>query len=254
MKKTFAAAVVAAALVLVLEGAYAFTVIDPTNLVQNVISARQAVLTVENEIRQLTMLGKQYENLTRQVQGIGSDVLARNTATTLGVHEVANLANLLRATQVLRGDLASIQKSFDTRLQEAQIMGVSWEGYVAAENRRIGNNNEAAVARVRAEQHALDRVNKDYEFVREQADKIPESSGVHASMQQLNVQMNRVIQQNAEFQRMFAIANGSQAAEQQIQAAEQQKRALDSQEKANEMYRKNESGGRKSMEAWFNAK
>ena len=129
-------------------------------------------------------------------------------------------------------------------------MNIPWSQYVQMEGARVQRSEQAAVARVRSEKHAMERIEKDYQFIREQADRIPASAGIHESMQQLNVQMNRMLQQNAEILRNLALANGSQAAERQMQELEQRNRSEAAGAMLKQQLETSESAGRSKFLNW----
>lgn len=230
--------------------AYSFVVFDPTNFIQNLISAVQAIETVSNAVQQLSTLREQYMTLQRQAQSITSGALTSNLRTMLSDTDVSGLADILRATKDMRQSVQQVQQSFTGRLDEARLLNISWDKYVEFDKKRISNSESAAVARVRMEQYALDRVQKDYEFVRDQAARIPASAGLHESMQQMNLQMNRMLQQNGAFMQMMAVTNGSQAAEKEIQAAEKAARELTAKKALDDALRGAEDGGRASFNKW----
>ena len=76
----------------------------------------------------------------------------------------------------------------------------------------------------------MKRIETDYSFIREEGTKIGASAGLHESMQQMNLQMNRLLQMNAEVMRQAALAQGTQDAEKKMQENEDAARKLASQE------------------------
>jgi P-type conjugative transfer protein TrbJ len=230
--------------------AHAFVVFDPTNFVQNLISAVQAIEMVSNAVQQLSTLRDQYVTLQRQAQSITSGALTTNLRSMLSSNDLSGLADMMRATKDMRQSVQQVQQSFSGRLDEAQLLNLTWDKYVEFDKRRISNSESSAVARIQMEQFALDRVQKDYDFVRDQAARIPASAGLHESMQQMNLQMNRMLQQNGAFMQMMAVANGSQAAEKDIQAAEKSAREVAAAKVLDDAVRGAEDGGRASFKRW----
>lgn len=227
-------------------------VFDPTNYAQNLISAKEAVKEVRTGLEQLKVQYEQYDTLVKQVKSLDPHTMNMLLNGMPMPDEVKNLAKVLVATQSLNGNIESVQKAFQFRLDESRLRKMTWQKYLEQEAARIANRESAAIARVRAEKHAMQRIEQDYEFIRDQSDRIPKSAGVHESMQQLNVQMNRMLQQNAELLRAVALAQGSQAAEEQIRAAEKETRAITASDEINEKIRSVETSGSESFRNWLN--
>lgn len=205
--------------------ARAITFIDPVNLIQNFISALEAVKQVGLTYQQLQVQWQQAQAMARQLQSMDPAQIAGVLGDITGRDELLQLERALAANRDLIGSLNTIRRGFDERLDTARLMKLTWQEYVAWERNRIARKEEAALARVQAEAHAMKRIEADYEFARDLAAKIPASSGTHEAVQQMNVQMNRVIQQNAELLRQFSTAMGRATAERDMQEAEDAARA-----------------------------
>lgn len=205
--------------------ARAFPVIDVANLMQNIFAAYQSMqqLTtvysqLETQLQQLKVMKEQLKTMDpSQIAGIAGDIT--------GVEELHQLERALAANRDLLGSIKKVKEGFDQRLDTAKLMKLTWKEYVAWEQKRLARREEAAVARVQAEVHAMKRIESDYEFVRQQAEKIASTSGTHEAMQQMNLQMNRFIQQNAEFMRQLSTAFGRATAEREMQETEDKARA-----------------------------
>lgn len=228
-------------------------VYDPTNYVQNLISANNAVREVANGVEQIRAQYMQYNTMVRQLQSVNSETLLKNAQTMLRGTDLPTLNAVLSATSALSTNITRIEHSFRGRLDESRMLRMPWNQYLAREEQRLQRSEEAAISRVKAEKHAMERIERDYEFIRDQADRIPASAGMHESMQQLNVQVNRMLQQNAEILRAVALANGSQAAEKQLQEVEAQARNKAAAQRVRETVESTESGGRSSFQNWLNS-
>lgn len=226
-------------------------VYDPTNWAQNLATAESMAKQVSTAYRQLLNQYQQYDTMVRQLQGIDPGAVLRNIQDAMTPEDLANVRRALAAVEDLSADIRTVRESVNKRLDEAKLLKMNWSDYITWEGHRIGRSEEAAIKRVEAERHALERIEKDYAFVREQAAKIPMSAGVHESTQQLNVQMNRLIQQNAEVIRQLALANGSQAAERQLQEAEERKRAAVVADHMRTRLEEGRAAGRNQVRAWI---
>ncbi|MET0348856.1 MAG: hypothetical protein ABW067_03610 [Rhizobacter sp.] len=205
--------------------ARAITFIDPVNLIQNFISALEAVEQVGLTYEQLQYQWQQAQSMARQLKSMDPSQIAGVLGDITGREELLQLERALAANRDLIGSLNTIRRGFDERLDTARLMKLTWREYVAWEHNRIARKEESALSRVQAEAHAMKRIEADYAFAREQAQKITQSSGTHEAVQQMNVQMNRVIQQNAELLRQFSTAMGRATAEREMQEAEDAARA-----------------------------
>jgi len=203
----------------------AVTFVDPLNLIQNILSVLEAMKQVDATYQQLHVQWQQAQAMARQLKSMDPSRIAGVLGDITGRDELLQLERALAANRDLIGSLNTIRRGFDERLDTARLMKLTWQEYVAWERNRIARKEESALARVQAEAHAMKRIEADYDFAREQAAKIPQSSGTHEAVQQMNVQMNRVIQQNAELLRQFSTAMGRATAEREIQEAEDAARA-----------------------------
>ncbi|ARN21410.1 hypothetical protein [Piscinibacter gummiphilus] len=203
----------------------AIVFIDPVNLIQNIISAMEAIEQVHATYTQIQVQVQQAQAMARQLKSMDPSQIAGVLGDITGREELLRLERALAANRDLIGSLNTIRQGFDERLDTARLMKLTWHEYVAWERNRIARKEESALARVQAEAHAMKRIEADYDFAREQAQKIPQSSGTHEAVQQMNVQMNRVIQQNAELLRQFSTAMGRATAEREMQEAEDSARA-----------------------------
>jgi hypothetical protein len=70
------------------------------------------------------------------------------------------------------------------------------------------------------------------------AAKIPSSTGMHQAVQQSNIQLNRLVTQNAEILRVLAQANGAQKAEEMAQQAQRDAASREAANKLLESQRK----------------
>lgn len=204
--------------------ARAFPVIDAANLIQNAMAAYQALQQVTTLYAQLETQLQQLRAMQQQLKTMDASQIAGIAGDITGVDELHQLERALAAHRDLLGSLRTVKDGFDQRLDTAKLMKLTWKEYVAWEQNRLARREEGALARVHAEIHAMKRIESDYEFAREQASKIAGTAGTHEALQQMNLQMNRVIQQNAELMRQLSTAFGRATAEREMQEAEDKAR------------------------------
>lgn len=124
----------------------------------------------------------------------------------------SDLESYQTAIKKLGADLPQLGRIFDLRMTEARLQNISLETYVTREAKRISQGNSMAKARVAREIAQIEQIKKDYALVRELGDKIPSTSGVHASSQLLNSQMNVMLQQMTRLVTLTQEAQGSDKA------------------------------------------
>ena len=190
-------------------------VFDPTNLAENATAAVNSARQIALQYEQLAAQYQQYQAMVRQLQSMqGAAEVA------LSQDSFASLADVHRAVRAYRQLGSSIEQTvrlYNERLDEARLLGVNWSGYVRLERERVARNQEGAAARVQLEQRAFERVEDDYRFARETAQKIPLTPGTHAAVQQSNAILNRLVTQNAEIIRTLAQSQGAAKAEEMLQ-------------------------------------
>ncbi|MFN7692768.1 MAG: hypothetical protein ACK5O3_01825, partial [Burkholderiales bacterium] len=157
---------------------------------------------------------------------LGQAVANQSLQEILDIPEVRDLRQILAAGQDLTRSIRDVEGSFRRRIDEARQVRISWRQYVEIERRRISRSETAAVKRVQAEQETMKRLEKDYDFIRREGARIGGGESMQQALQVMNVQMNRMLQQNAEVMRAMALSQGSQAAESQMQEAERRAQAL----------------------------
>lgn len=184
-----------------------WTVFDPANYTQNIITAGQSIKNTKSLIDQYTTQLYQYQNQIQQLKNMDATVakgmLERNAKDLIN----ANAASI--GLTGLYGSITNVQNMFSNRLATAKNMGMTWSQYTTFEQARIQRNQDGAAARAQEDIRMVERVQRDYEFAREAESKIPATAGTHESMQLMNVQMNRVITQNADLIKAMTSANNS---------------------------------------------
>lgn len=215
-----------------------WAVFDAGNFIQNYISAYNAVRGYVQQAAQLYTEVRSYEHLVDQARALGHDVGHLSLKQMLSPEQVERLRIVLAAGDELSGDIRAVESSIRRRLDEMRMAKLPWERYVELEKDRIRRQETAAVRRVETEQAALQRIEQDYEFIRREGAKIGGSESMQQSLQIANVQLNRMLQQNAELMRHLTLTQGSQAAEAQLQQAEERARRLQRDEESEEQRRK----------------
>lgn len=191
-------------------------------------SAQTAATTVQKYMLQL----QQYKTQLINTVGVDPGVLAANIRDVQNSYN--NLTRYNTALSQLNGSLTTQSNMYDQRFTEAKLLNLSWKDYVQRVGADAQNGNERAKQRLLNEQAAMEQVNRDYEFVREQQSQIAGAEGQHQSIKILNNQMNRLVEQNARIISLLAQSQGSDKA--RAEAEEVNRRQLSANEM--EQYRK----------------
>jgi P-type conjugative transfer protein TrbJ len=224
-------------------------VFDPSNFAKNTITAAQTVAQTARQAQAYVTQLQQYRAQLQQLQamdpGRAAGLVDQNGSDLRDAREAA------RQVQNLYGSVTDLQSVFQRRLDMAKSMNLSWNEYVNREQAMLYRNQDSAIQRAREDIRVMDRVRRDYEFARTAEEKIPATAGTHEAMQLMNLQMNRVITQNAELMRGLttAMAGGS-SAEQQAQANEAKQRVLEERKNRQEVTRARREGDKAALDAW----
>lgn len=232
-------------------------VFDPTSWIQNAITAAESITGTAQRAQQYVTQLQQYQtmlvNLKQLPQGAlsgalgslsqGQAELVKNMggleklrdigtiSTEIGrvSGSISNAKASVTSLIALQQSMGGMQESYSRRFEEARRLNLTWEQYAAQEDLQIRSRVASAAARAQEDISRVERVNRDYEFSQEMAQKIPEAEGVQQSMALMNTQMNRVVTQLAEVNKgLISSMNGKSP--EQVMAEEQAKqRAADDQ-------------------------
>lgn len=203
-------------------------VFDPTNYAQTTTTAANSIKQVTALMEQLKAQYAQLDNLQRQAKSMeGAAKIALGQAN---FGKIAELNKAIQAYEALGRSVSQARNVYQGRIDEARLMGVSWKKYLEVEQRRVAENRDGAAARIESEYQTFKRVEDDYAFAREVADRIPSTDGIHAAQQQTNAILNRMLTQNADVMKLLAQANGAQKAAEiteRVQAEQRQRATTD---------------------------
>jgi len=179
---------------------------EPTQIMNNLQlvkvaldGARTASTAVSQYTTQIQQFQTQLANLQRLPQlpdGMGTDSL----------RALDDLRRYRGALQQLTGSLGQQQSIMDQRIAEARLSGKDWGSYVSSVAADAANKNQRAVERLKYEESVLQQVQSDYSFARDLQGQIPATVGQHQALQLMNVQMNRLVTQNAKLLEVMSTA------------------------------------------------
>ena len=187
--------------------AFSFVVFDPSNFIQNSLTAAQTAQQLIHTISQYETQLLQYEVQLKQLSSL--DVASIQTILNSNSIDLNNLNVFKNSLNDLYGSLSDIANNFNQRLDAAQYLGLNWNQYAQFEQDRIHRNQTEAIASANQEIISVDRATRDYKFALDAEALIPNTNGIHESMQLLNTQVNRILTQNADLiQLLSQSANG----------------------------------------------
>ncbi|MBI2770594.1 MAG: hypothetical protein HYX47_13290 [Burkholderiales bacterium] len=221
-------------------------ILDPDNLVKNTVQAVESVKAVTQLVDKYKKQVEQYKTQVEQLKSLADS----GSALVRTTQDLADAQQLLTALRSLHGSAQQVRGRFDQRLGQMKATSTSWESYIEWERNRIARNVGNAVAGAQEEQRVLARVQRDYEFAREVSQKIPESAGIHQAAQIMNLQVNRMISQQAELARIMApaAAAAGETTEALQQRAERAKFRAEQFQQLNNMTKARQQSERSSLE------
>lgn len=181
---------------------FSFVVFDPSNFIQNSLTASQTAQQIIQSISQYETQLLQYQVQLKQLSSL--DLQSIQSLLSSNSVDLANLNNLKNTLSNLYGSLSDVSSNFNQRLETAQLLGMNWDQYTSFENNRILNNQNSAIATANREINSLERASRDYQFALDAEDLIPKTNGIHESLQLLNSQVNRMLTQNADLIRLIS--------------------------------------------------
>lgn len=175
---------------------HAFVVFDPSNFVKNSLTAAQTAEQIMYLTSQYETQIKQFETQILQLKNL--PVSTVNSLLSKNQDDFLVASELFSKVRNLYGSINQVQDNFTKRLDTAKLLNMDWNQYIIYEKSRIDRVQGDAISISSNDLTALNRLKRDYEFASEIETKISSTSGIHEAMQLLNVQVNRIITQNAD--------------------------------------------------------
>lgn len=180
---------------------------DPSAFVKNTIMAEEGIAATAARAAANIQRYEQYVTQLAQLKSIPGQL--PGAAAAKAGQELASMRQLLASLRQMQGGVQQVRARMSGRIDEVKALGMSWDKYIQHEQQRIDRNVKLARDRAAEEARALNQVARDFELYRDVASQVPESAGMHESMQQLNVQANMMIVQSAQLARILAPAAAS---------------------------------------------
>jgi len=175
---------------------YAFVVFDPSNFIKNSLTAAQTAEQILVISSQYEAQLKQFETQLLQLKNLPIEV-AENFLLKNRV-EMESASELSLQVESMYGSINQIRNNFNARLDTAKLLNLNWPQYLEYEKNRIDRAQVDAISTSSNDLKSISRLKRDYEFASNLESKIASTAGIHEAMQILNVQINRIITQNAD--------------------------------------------------------
>jgi len=182
-------------------------VFDPSNFVKNSLTAAQTAEQIMYLTSQYETQLKQFETQLLQIKNL--PVASINSLLIKNHEDYLISTELFSKVQSIYGSINQVHENFNKKLDSAKMLNMDWNQYVAYEKNRIARSQTDAISISSNDMTALNRLKRDYDFANEIEMKIGTTSGMHEAMQLLNVQVNRIITQNADFLKTLNVSINS---------------------------------------------
>jgi hypothetical protein len=228
-------------------------VFDPANYVQSLTTALNAVRQTWAQYEQLRQQILQVGQQAQQLHAIDPAAAARALAALPDAGQVRALESATTATADLAGSILLVQRNFARRLDEARLANRSWADYERVWQAQLARRDQAVLARVAAEKAADEQVARDFEAARALGDRIAGTAGVHEAQQLMNLQLNRLLQQNAFLNQQIAKFVGGHEAQRLQAGIEADVQARDASDRARAQATAQQAADAASLQAWMDA-
>ena len=228
-------------------------VFDPANYVQTLATALNAAKQTWAQYEQLRQQIMQVGQQAQQLRAIDPASAARALAGLPSGEEARALAAATTATADLAGSIQVVQQHFARRLDEARLANRSWADYERQWRSQLARRDQAALARVAAEKAADEQVARDFATARALGERIAGTAGVHEAQQLMNLQLNRLLQQNAFLNQQIAKFVGGHEAQKLQAQMEADVQAKDADDRARAQAEAQQAADAASLRAWAEA-
>ena len=124
--------------------------------------------------------------------------------------EVNEFQKYQQSLQQAGSSLEQLKSSFDIRMVQSNLQGVSFTDYVKMEAARIASGDKQAKQRLDTERSIIERANADLSAAIANSGSYSAAVGAVEGIGMMNAQMNQLVQQNARLASIMANAAGSE--------------------------------------------
>ena len=196
MKKRLLAAAVAASLCIVPTAQAQWIVLDPTNLVQNTLTAIRELEQIHNQIKQLQNEAKMLENQARNLASLPFNVVSRLRAN------LALTQRLIDQAKGLAYDLAKMDRDFARLYPEQYAATISGDQMYLDTQERWKNTLNGLQTAMRMQAQATKNLTDDEGVLADLVDKSQSAVGALQAMQSTNQLLALQAKQSIQTQRL----------------------------------------------------
>ena len=196
MKKCLLAAAVAASLCIAPTAQAQWIVLDPTNLVQNTLTAIRELEQIHNQIKQLQNEAKMLENQARNLASLPFNVVSRLRAN------LALTQRLIDQAKGLAYDLAKMDRDFARLYPEQYTATISGDQMYRDGQERWKNTLNGLQTAMQMQAQATKNLNDDEGVLADLVDKSQSAVGALQAMQSTNQLLALQAKQSIQTQRL----------------------------------------------------
>ncbi len=217
MKKTLLAAVTAI-LTALAPGAHAqWVVIDPTNLVQNILTAARTLEQINNQIRQLQNEAQMLTNQARNLTGLNFSALAELRAALSATNQ------LIQQAQGLAFNVSQMEADFRRLYPDSYTAAISGTQMALDARTRWRNSLEALRTATKVQSQAVQNFASDERTLTDLVNRSQSAVGALQAMQATNQLLALQSRQAMQAQQLQITQDRAAALEQARQVAVQER-------------------------------
>ncbi len=196
MKKRLVAAAVAALLCTAVTSHAQWVVVDPTNLVQNTLTAIRTLEQINNQIRQLQNEAQSLMNQARNLASLPSSVVGELRAN------LATTAQLIARAKGLAYEVANLDQEFERLYPEQYATAVSGQQMLRDAQERWKNTRDGLQTAMRMQAQASRNLGGDESVLADLVGKSQSAEGALQTMQAMNQLLALQAKQSIQAQRL----------------------------------------------------
>lgn len=170
-------------------------VFDPSNFGKNTITAAETIKSSAQQAAAYSMQLQQYQTQLMQLKSINPG--ASQSLMQQTVQDIRTANQYRGALENLYGSVNNVNGLYESRVRDMSRTSLNWDQYMDREKMISQRTQTGQSALLSKEVGAMKKASEDYAYAQSLQSQIPETAGMHASMQMLNMQMNKMLMQQA---------------------------------------------------------